>query len=113
MGAGLVNSISVHPEDANNDVDDSHCFSSLFKINHPVKMVKNIGSFVVALISDQLHFYDQNFTLCFKWNLKTKKIVEVLDFEFLDVENSCEFYSDVKILLKVLTSSNVVEVVFS
>ncbi|KAL7073374.1 hypothetical protein ACQ4LE_007464 [Meloidogyne hapla] len=106
---GLVTSLSIHPEDIKNNFEEDHYFSPLFKINQPIKIVKNIGCFIVALISNRLQFYNQNLILCYTLTLQDEQTVKVLDFDFLDVDNFCEFGADVKLLLKVLTKNNDVE----
>ncbi|CAK5073192.1 unnamed protein product [Meloidogyne enterolobii] len=106
---GMVTSLSIHLEEIKNYPEDVACFSSLFKIKQPVKIVKNFGCFVVALISNKLQFYNENYFLFYTLALQDEQIVNVLDFEFLDVENFSEFATDVKLLLKVLTKNNDVE----
>lgn len=88
--------------------------SQLFVLNEDVQMVRRVGCFIAILMSrGKIVFLDQNLIQIHTLTLlnKEESSCDVLDFEFLDLTDYCEFNSNLKILLKVKTL-NGVEVLF-
>jgi hypothetical protein len=99
----LVSCISIEP-------DFAEGLEEMFTLREDLKMVRKVGCYVVALTSTgKLLFYDENMILVNAMTLckETEDVQEILDFEFIDVDEHEAFEKTVKILLKVRTKAGV------
>jgi hypothetical protein len=84
----------------------------MFTYREDFRMVKTVGCFIVALTdTGKFVFFDQNLFAIkvlplFEAEQKEGKM-EVIDFEFLNVDSFCQYADDVKVLLKVKTEEGV------